>query len=101
MAREAVEAFCASSGFDKTAVGEIGLCVNEAMANSIRQAYDNAVDKPTEIRASYDGTQVTIEIRDWGNGIDPTGVPEKRDPMTPGGLGLVCLRKMLDEAIYQ
>jgi anti-sigma regulatory factor (Ser/Thr protein kinase) len=102
MAREAVEKLCKSAGFDENAIHEIGLCVNEAHANVIRHAYDNAIDKPIQIRAMFDGQQVIIALRDWGNGVNPTELPPgKRDPLVPGGLGLVCMEKMLDEARFE
>jgi anti-sigma regulatory factor (Ser/Thr protein kinase) len=101
-AREAVERLCRAAGFDDRAVGEVGLCVNEAHANVIRHAYDNASDRPIEIRAAFDGVQVIVTIRDWGNGVNPLDLPPgKRDPLTPGGLGLVCMEKMLDEARFE
>ena len=102
MAREAVERLCKSAGFDETAIHEVGLCVNEAHANVIRHAYDNATDRPIEIRATFDGQKVIVTIRDWGNGVNPAELPPpRRDPMTPGGLGLVCMEKMLDEARFE
>src|SRR5207237_1284137 len=55
--REAVERLCKAAGFDETAIAEIGLVVNEAHANVIRHAYDNATDKPIVIRAEFDGLQ--------------------------------------------
>ena len=101
-ARAAVEALCRAAGFDEVAIGEIGLCVNEAHANVIRHAYDNATDRPIVIRAWFDGTQVIITIRDWGSGENPADLPpKKKDPLTPGGLGLVCMEKMLDEARFE
>jgi serine/threonine-protein kinase RsbW len=101
-ARKSVEQLCRTVGFDETAIGEIGLCVNEALANVIRHAYNNAVNKPIEICAYYDGRQIVIAIRDWGNGIDPRQLPKKpHDPLTPGGIGLICMEKMLDEARFE
>lgn len=102
VAREAVEQLCKAAGFDENAIHEVGLCVNEAHANVIRHAYDNATDRPIEISATFDGQKVIVTIRDWGNGINPAELPPgKRDPMTPGGLGLVCMEKMLDEARFE
>jgi len=101
-AREAVEQLCRSAGFDEAAIGEVGLCVNEAHANVIRHAYENVFDRPIVIRARFDGTQVIVTIRDWGNGVNPAELPPARpDPLTPGGLGLVCMEKMLDEARFE
>jgi serine/threonine-protein kinase RsbW len=100
--REAIESLCANGGFNAESVGEIGLCVNEAMANVIRHAYNGATDRPIEISAQLDARHVAIEIRDWGNGVNPAELPPKEpDPMTPGGLGLVCLRQMMDETYFQ
>ena len=100
--REAVEKLCIIAGFETIAVGEIGLCVNEALANVMRHAYDNAVDRPIVVRAAFDGTQVNVTIRDWGNGVNPAELPPGRhDPLKPGGLGLICLDKLMDEARFE
>jgi serine/threonine-protein kinase RsbW len=111
--RKAVEAYTAAAGFDDAAVAEIGLVVNEALANVIRHAYDSAPGKPIDIEADpltdhpdclpgHDATlALRIRIRDWGSGQDPT---RKRVrgyvPGEPGGLGLVCLGQMMDEVRY-
>lgn len=98
--RRAVEAFCATAGFGDRAVGEVGLCVNEAMANITRHAYGGAVDKPIQLEAKFDDQRLTITLRDWGNGKDPSAVPAKTDPLTPGGLGLICMKSMMDEVVF-
>src|SRR6266550_2143544 len=69
--RLAVEAMCRDGGFDTTAVDEIGLCVNEALANVIRHAYKGAIDRPIEIRATCRDGEAVVQIRDWGNGMNP------------------------------
>jgi anti-sigma regulatory factor (Ser/Thr protein kinase) len=44
---------------------------------------------------------VRVLIRDWGNGVDPsTAPPRPYDPLTPGGVGLLCLARLLDGVIY-
>jgi serine/threonine-protein kinase RsbW len=96
-ARKAVEKFCESTELDAPARDEIGLVVNEALANVIRHAYSNQQDKPIEVIALRHETGVRLSIRDWGNGYNPATQPEKqRDPMTPGGLGLICLKRLTD-----
>jgi len=97
--RHAVEALCAASGFDEVAVGEIGLCLNEAMANVTRHAYGGAADKPVEVDADFDGTTVLLKVRDWGCGREPPKEP-RHDPLTPGGVGIVCLKTLLDEFAF-
>src|SRR2546423_1413225 len=51
--RRAVGAFAAGAGFDSKAVGEVGLCVNEAMANVIRHAYRGTGSRPIRVTADY------------------------------------------------
>jgi anti-sigma regulatory factor (Ser/Thr protein kinase) len=93
--RHSIESFCIARGFDVESAGEVGLCVNEAMANISRHAYGGAKDRPVEVAAEFDGASVTIRLRDWGIGREPPAEP-KHDPLTPGGVGMVCLKKMLD-----
>ena len=42
-----------------------------------------------------------ITIRDWGNGVNPATLPAKpHDPLKPGGVGLVCLSRLMDDVIF-
>ena len=113
--RRACEAFCRRQGLDEHAAADVGLCVNEAMANVTRHAYAGATDRPVAVTAeAVDATgavvpdghpaarSVRVVIRDWGNGVNPLSLPPKPpDPLRPGGLGLVCLRQLLDELAYE
>jgi len=98
--RHACEAYCRQCGLDEAAAGDVGLCVNEAMANVIRHAYFGATDRPVEIAGWSDAVAVYVSIRDWGSGQVPK-LRSKRDPLTPGGLGMVCLRELLDDVVYE
>lgn len=101
--RKAIEAFAAAHGFNERAVAEIGLCVNEAMANVIRHAYGGRYDRPIHIDAAMetDGRTLAISLRDWGCGVDPTCIPcRPHDPLQPGGIGMICLRQWMDEIAY-
>jgi serine/threonine-protein kinase RsbW len=99
--RTSIEQFCEAAGLDEPARQEVGLVVNEALANVIRHAYNGAKDKPVRItaRRQCDGVQITI--RDWGSGVDPSCCQlPKRDVWTPGGVGMICIQKMMDEVRY-
>src|SRR5258706_2146896 len=99
--RKAVEGVASSAGLKEQAVAEVGLCVNEALANVIRHAYDGAKDRPIVIRAHCQDRALVVTIRDWGNGVNPATLPDKPfDPLEPGGLGLVCLRRMMSQVTY-
>ena len=101
--RRELEALCAAAGFDECAVGEIGLSVNEALANVIRHAYNDQHDQPIEIRAKFDPRrrELTVTIRDWGSGVNPDQLkPPPDDPLRPGGLGLMCLRRLMRPLVF-
>ncbi len=97
--RHAVEEFAGRCGFDEVAVAEIGLCINEALANVTRHAYDGATDKPVEIDGDFKDGTLVLSVRDWGKGKKPPAQP-RHDPLTPGGLGLVCLNTLMDETVF-
>jgi anti-sigma regulatory factor (Ser/Thr protein kinase) len=99
--RRQLEAFVESHGFDDKSVGEVGLCVNEAIANIIRHAYRGEGGQPIELTASVVGDDLEIALRDWGGGIQPGPLPEhKIDPMNPGGLGLLCLGRLMQRVTF-
>jgi serine/threonine-protein kinase RsbW len=104
--RTAIESLCTEGGFDAKVTGEIGLVVNEAIANIIRHAYGSASNMPIHLKAKLLGngpeSEIEIALRDWGNGKRPTesGKPQPPDPLTPGGLGLICMHKMMDQVLF-
>ena len=100
--RHAVEELCCcNAGLDQDSAGQVGLCVNEALANVIRHAYAGAKGKPILVTAQCQDDTLTVTIRDWGNGVNPASLPQRPyDPLEPGGLGLICLNKMLTDVTY-
>ena len=100
-ARKAVEQFAANNGFAQQAVHDVGLCLNEALANVMRHAYGGRTDRPILITAEATASELTVSVRDWGNGIDPSRLPHRPyDPLEPGGVGLICLNQWMDEVKY-
>src|SRR5215213_7299968 len=82
--RRACEAFCRSHGLDDAAIHDVGLCVNEAMANITRHAYGGAGDKPVVVTAEAIGAAVQddragvrITMRDRGSGVNPLASPPR------------------------
>jgi serine/threonine-protein kinase RsbW len=101
--RKLVELFFRDHGFDEDGISSIGLCVNEALANVMRHAYKSRTDQPIRIDAEVVDDEARILIRDWGSGVDPTHLKPptaEKDPMRPGGLGLQCIREMMDEVTF-
>lgn len=105
--RRSIEAYARSAGFTESAIAEIGLVMNEALANVIRHAYQGKPGQPIEVEAEPvrqppDSLLLRMRIRDWGNGKNPSESRTREYiPGEPGGLGLVCLREMMDSVEYQ
>lgn len=100
--RRAVESLCTDEGLDDRSACEVGLCVNEALANVIRHAYEGAAGRPIRVTAVCDAREVEVRIRDWGNGVNPAELPQRPyDPLEPGGLGLICLGRCMDEVRFE
>jgi serine/threonine-protein kinase RsbW len=98
--RKAVEHFAQAAGLGP-GVADLGLVVNEALANVMRHAYQGRKGQPISVTVDCDGSEVTVRIRDWGNGVNPATQPVRaHDPATPGGLGLICLRALMDRAEF-
>jgi anti-sigma regulatory factor (Ser/Thr protein kinase) len=98
--RHQLEGFCAACGFDEESRGQIVLVVNEALANITRHAYGGAEDGPIEMSVEFADGLLRIEIRDWGTGRLPPEHLRPRDPLQPGGVGLVCLRELMDNVTF-
>ena len=98
--RHAVEQFCRDCGMEEVGVGDVGLCVNEAMANVTRHAYRGKMDQPIRVEAQLLEGEVVVRIRDWGPGTQPPSTVN-HDPLTPGGLGMVCLRQLMAQVKFQ
>jgi anti-sigma regulatory factor (Ser/Thr protein kinase) len=99
--RRSVEDLAVRIGLDERGVGDVGLCVNEALANVMRHAYGGAADRPIVVRAWCEDEALVVTIRDWGTGVNPASLPPKKyDPCEPGGLGLICLQRMMSTVSY-
>jgi serine/threonine-protein kinase RsbW len=100
--RRAVESFARQAGGDEREVADIGLCLNEALANVICHAYGGVPGQPIEVAAWRGADGFWMEIRDWGNGVNPEDRARaaEHDPLTPGGLGMICLRRLMDRVVY-
>ncbi|HLL89111.1 MAG TPA: ATP-binding protein [Tepidisphaeraceae bacterium] len=101
-ARKAIEDYVLGCGLSRSAADEVGLVVNEALANVYRHAYRGETGQPVVLRADPVGDGVQISIRDWGTGENPAAkLWAAKDPMKPGGLGLVCLRQLTDDVRFE
>jgi anti-sigma regulatory factor (Ser/Thr protein kinase) len=107
--RLALEDFGRQAGLTTEQADHIGLALNEALANVIRHAYGNAPDRPISVTFDHRGmdasSEIRIEIRDWARPIDPAKLPCSlpeldTESIKPGGLGLHCMRRLMDEVTF-
>ena len=104
-ARRAVETWATAAGFTRKTIADLGLCLNEALANVIRHAYadqpQKAIHVALELVSAAPNLAVRVSIRDWGCGVDPTQLRQRAyDPLIPGGLGMICLRSLMDHVAF-
>jgi serine/threonine-protein kinase RsbW len=114
--RLALEEFAHESGLAASESDKVGLVLNEALANVIRHGYGGAADKPIELTferiarpgkdagASPNG-ELVVRIRDWAKPFDPATLPSGEPPtdpdkIKPGGLGILCMRRWMDQLTY-
>jgi serine/threonine-protein kinase RsbW len=100
--RKRAEEFAKAVGFPQSECDAIGLAINEALANVIRHGYGGAKDRPIVVAMDADKDQMRISIRDWQKPFDPAGLPKDGpNELKPGGLGVMCIRKLMDHMNYQ
>lgn len=100
--RTELESFAKSAGMAEEASHAVGLVVNEALANVMRHGYEGATDRPIRITAQVGKDELRIQIRDWAKPFDPALIkPRQEDELKPGGIGLVCIRKLMDSSTYE
>lgn len=103
--RAAVERTCRTLGFDEQTMSQIVLALDEALANVICHAYEDATDQPIEVELlpmSQDGRAcLCIHVRDFGQHADPSQFPKvELGRIEPGGLGLHIMNSCMDRVEY-
>ena len=103
--REFVSEFARENGYGEKAISEIMLAVDEAATNIIKHAYKYAEDKDIIVKVSFDGSQITVSLKDFGEKFDPSKaqLPNIRESLKlkkAGGLGIYLMKKLTDEVIY-
>jgi anti-sigma regulatory factor (Ser/Thr protein kinase) len=98
--RKELRGILGQEGWEKKTTEEILLCVDEALTNIIRHAYQGKPGKMTvSVHAGHDKVEIVTE--DQGKKFDPTQVPPPELPrQKPGGLGIHFIRTIMDQMIY-
>lgn len=98
-ARRAVTAF-AREWFSGDALCDIESAVGEALANCAEHGYVNGTH--IDVRCTFDGQALTIEIKDAGRGFDRWNATDFVKPLSsaPRGYGTYIMRRLMDEIEY-
>lgn len=93
------------AAFSAEAVLDLRLVAEELLTNVAAYAFE-AEPGPVEVRLSISGASAALELRDEGRPFDPLAQPAPDLELPPearslGGLGLVLVRALVDEASYR
>ncbi|MBW4530905.1 MAG: ATP-binding protein [Aphanothece saxicola GSE-SYN-MK-01-06B] len=101
---------CQNRAVPPEPTGKLDLCLNEVLANLIDHggaaSFTCPVDLTLELADCGDRGLATLTIVDAGPAFDPLGVsrgplPRSLAEAEPGGLGLLLVRRFMDERSYQ
>ena len=90
----------AKMGFSEDDASWIELAVHEAVINAIMHGNKNVADKQVDVRFVTEEEALTVYVRDYGKGFDPTQLPDPTDAdhlLNPSGRGIFYMRTFMDE----
>lgn len=99
---------CRGAGMPEAAIGRLDLCLQELLANQLEHGQGSEEPVSLELRFAGDAScrRALLTLRDHGAPFDPLSHrpedrPKSLQETTPGGLGLVLVRKVSDAVEYQ
>lgn len=92
--------FVQSCGVAEEAAFGIDMAVREAITNAMVHGNKEDEAKTVEVTLNCLENAFEIEVKDQGEGFDPTSVPDPTDPaniMKTSGRGIFLMRSFMDE----
>ena len=92
------------TGFNEDDALNVALATREAVINAITHGNHNDPAQTVDLVLSTNGSQMTVTVRDRGEGFDPEGTkdPTDRDNLLrSSGRGLLLIRAFVDEVKFQ
>jgi len=90
----------AKLGFDEDDASWIELAVHEAVINAITHGNKSSAEKKVDVRFVIEGEGLTVFVRDYGEGFDPSRLPDPTasdNLLNPSGRGIFYMRTFMDE----
>ena len=109
-ASEWLDTTCRQRDVPQPLAERLVICLNEVLANIINHGGRTALSVPVrlllEVRLDQDCSKASVTVSDAGMAFDPLSVPKRVAPKTlaeatPGGLGLVMIRRCADWLDYR
>lgn len=105
-AADAMRDWGQANGFQTRTINCIGVVLDELLANIASHAYGGREDGRIEVGAAFDGSSVSVTVRDYGPAFDPTqaapvNTEQTIDERDFGGLGLLILNRFADTVSYR
>lgn len=90
-------------GFGEEEAHWISLSVRESVINAIKHGNKLDSNKAVDVMFIISEESITISVRDYGEGFDPTHIPDPLDPtnlLNPSGRGIFYMRTFMDEVDF-
>lgn len=90
-------------GFDEETCYWINMAVRESVANAIEHGNKYDPQKAVDVRFTIGVDALRVTVRDYGEGFDPSTLPDPLDPnnlLNPAGRGILYMRTFMDQVNY-
>ncbi|MBI4851488.1 MAG: ATP-binding protein [Acidobacteria bacterium] len=90
-------------GFGEEEAHWISLSVRESVINAIKHGNKLDSNKAVDVTFLISEESITISVRDYGEGFDPSHIPDPLDPtnlLNPSGRGIFYMRTFMDEVDF-
>jgi serine/threonine-protein kinase RsbW len=90
--------------FDEDSAHWIGMSVRESVTNAIQHGNKLDLSKKVDIRYEVTPEQLSISVRDQGNGFKANEIPNPLDAgnlLKPSGRGIFYIRTFMDEVEFR
>ncbi|MDX1502143.1 MAG: ATP-binding protein, partial [Thermoanaerobaculia bacterium] len=80
------------------------LALREAVANGVLHGNRLTPEKRVRVELAVTGGEAVFEVRDQGDGFDPSAVPDPRAPenlLKTNGRGIFLMRRMVDHVAFE
>ncbi len=98
------EKLASEAGLDEDETFRVSMAAREAAVNAV--LHGNEYDPSKHVTASFENTgeSIVITISDEGRGLDPSKLPDPREPenlLLGTGRGIFLIRSMMDEVNFR